>query len=60
MQNKNITPVYIVCVVYQGILDSVEYYFSRAEARSKYAELRSKYESDADADVSFWKPKKEA
>jgi hypothetical protein len=56
-EQKEEQKVYVVCVTFAGVLDTVEGFTERNLALSKYRELRAKHENDDDIDVSFWEPK---
>lgn len=47
--------VYVVCVVFAGVLDSVEVFFTHSEAESRRFELQIEHENDDDTDISLWK-----
>lgn len=49
-------PIYVVAVVFSGVLDSVEAFHGKDEAKGRYLHLRIKHENDDKVDVSFWQP----
>jgi hypothetical protein len=53
-EKQKIKTCFVVCVVYAGVLDSVEVFKTRTEAESRRFALQVEHENDDDIDVSLW------